>query len=51
LDGKQGEWAYADIGVLVASVIGFAGYLLLCTGRVRQQEADQVSVQLDKLTR
>lgn len=37
--------------MLVALVIGFVGYLLLCTGRVRQQEADQVSVQLDQLTR
>jgi purine-cytosine permease-like protein len=47
LGGKTGDWAYANIGVLVALVIGFLGYLLLCTGRVRQQE----SRELESLTR
>jgi len=41
LGGKSGDWAYANIGVLVALVIGFIGYLLLGTGRVRRQEASR----------
>lgn len=39
LGGKTGDWAYANVGVLVALVIGFVGYAALCTGRVRAQEA------------
>ncbi len=38
LGGKEGDWAFANIGVLVALLIGFVGYLLLCSGRVRDQE-------------
>jgi len=38
LGGKGGDWAYANIGVLVALLVGFVGYLLLCSGRVREQE-------------
>jgi hypothetical protein len=37
--------------VLVALSIGFVGYLLFCRKRVRRQEADQTSVELDKITR
>ena len=47
LGGKDGEWAFANIGVLVALAIGFLGYLALCTGRVRQQETRD----LEPLTR
>lgn len=36
--GKEGDWAWANLGVLFALVIGFVGYLLLCRGRVRHQE-------------
>ncbi|WP_249522489.1 purine-cytosine permease family protein [Modestobacter marinus] len=39
LGGKDGEWAFANLGVLAALVIGFAGTLLLRRGAVRQQEA------------
>jgi nucleobase:cation symporter-1, NCS1 family len=38
LGGKTGAWAFANLGVLAALVIGFGGYLLLGRARVRQQE-------------
>ncbi|MBN8882009.1 purine-cytosine permease-like protein [Salana multivorans] len=36
--GKDGGWAYANLGVLFALVIGYVGYLVLCRGRVAHQE-------------
>ncbi|PWD52252.1 allantoin permease [Serinibacter arcticus] len=36
--GREGDWAWANLGVLLALVIGFGGYLLLCRGRVADQE-------------
>ncbi|HET6626322.1 MAG TPA: cytosine permease [Nocardioidaceae bacterium] len=39
LGGRDGEWAYAALGVLVALVVGFVGYLLVGRGAVRRQEA------------
>ncbi|WP_454301621.1 purine-cytosine permease family protein [Salana multivorans] len=36
--GKEGDWAFANLGVLFALVIGYLGYLLLCRGRVAHQE-------------
>jgi hypothetical protein len=39
LGGKDGNWAFANLGVLVALVVGFAGTLLLRRGAVRRQEA------------
>ncbi|NJC68540.1 allantoin permease [Planosporangium thailandense] len=38
LGGKSGAWAYANLGVAAAFVIGFAGYLALGRRRVRAQE-------------
>ena len=38
LGGKEGTWAFANVGVVVALAVGFLGYLALCAGRVRQQE-------------
>lgn len=38
IGGKDGDWAYANIGVLVALLIGFVGYLLLGRSMVRRQE-------------
>jgi purine-cytosine permease-like protein len=38
LGGKDGDWAFANLGVLVALVLGFAGTLLLRRGAVRRQE-------------
>ena len=39
LGGRDGAWAYANLGVLVALVIGFVGTLILERSRVRAQEA------------
>lgn len=38
LGGRTGDWAVANIGVVVALVIGFAGQLLTGRARVRRQE-------------
>ncbi len=42
LGGKDGEWAFANLGVLVSLVIGFAGTLLASTRAVQRQEAQEV---------
>jgi NCS1 family nucleobase:cation symporter-1 len=39
LGGKDGAWAFANLGVLVALAIGFAGALVLERGAVRAQES------------
>jgi uncharacterized membrane-anchored protein YhcB (DUF1043 family) len=39
LGGREGAWAYANLGVLVALALGFVGTLLLERGRIRAQEA------------
>jgi purine-cytosine permease-like protein len=39
LGGRTGSWEYANLGVLVALLIGFVGTLLLGRGAVRRQEA------------
>ena len=38
LGGRNGAWAYAALGVLVALVVGFVGYLLVGARTVRMQE-------------
>ncbi|MGN6426789.1 MAG: purine-cytosine permease family protein [Leifsonia sp.] len=38
LGGVQGDWAYANLGVLVALVIGFLGTLLFGRSAIRRQE-------------
>ena len=38
LGGRDGAWAFANLGVLVALVVGFVGGLALDRGRVRAQE-------------
>ncbi len=38
LGGRDGSWAYANLGVPVALVIGFGGYLAVRAGAVRRQE-------------
>jgi hypothetical protein len=43
LGGRDGNWAYAALGVLVALVVGFVGYLLVGRGAVRAQEATSPS--------
>jgi hypothetical protein len=37
--GRDGAWAYANLGVPVALVIGFLGYLGLQASAVRRQES------------
>lgn len=39
LGGRDGAWAYANLGILVALAVGFVGTLLLERSRVRAQEA------------
>lgn len=39
LGGRDGDWAWANLGVLVALLIGFVGYLALQWRAVRRQEA------------
>ena len=39
LGGKEGAWAYANLGVLVALFLGFVVTLVADRGRVRAQEA------------
>lgn len=38
LGGKTGAWAYSNIGVLVALLVGFLGTLVFSPWRVRRQE-------------
>lgn len=40
IGGKEGQWAYANVGVIFALLIGFFGYLLLGRGRIKEQERD-----------
>jgi hypothetical protein len=40
LGGKDGAWAYANLGVLLALGLGAAGYALTSAGRVRRQQAE-----------
>ncbi|ANS79971.1 Cytosine/purine/uracil/thiamine/allantoin permease family protein [Serinicoccus hydrothermalis] len=40
LGGKEGTWAWANLGVLVALAIGFVGWLTLGRAIVRRQEND-----------
>ncbi len=39
LGGKDGAWAYANLGVLFALLIGFLGYLIFGRAAVARQEA------------
>ena len=38
LGGREGDWAGANIGILLAMVVGFVGYWATSAGRVRAQE-------------
>ena len=42
LGGRDGAWAYANLGVPVALLIGFVGYLATSAHAVRRQEASVV---------
>lgn len=39
LGGREGAWAYANLGVFIALAVGFLGWLLLGRSTVRRQEA------------
>jgi purine-cytosine permease-like protein len=43
LGGKDGTWAYANLGVLASLVIGLVGGYLLRRGAVRRQETEPVT--------
>lgn len=38
IGGKEGDWAWANLGVLFALLIGFVGHVLLARARVARQE-------------
>jgi len=40
IGGKEGQWEYANVGVIFALLIGFFGYLLLGRSRINAQESD-----------
>jgi purine-cytosine permease-like protein len=40
IGGKNGVWAGANVGVIVALVIGFVGHILLSSSSIKRQEAD-----------
>ena len=40
IGGKDGAWAYANVGVIAALVIGFTGHILLSRKAIRAQESD-----------
>jgi purine-cytosine permease-like protein len=46
LGGKTGTWSGANLGVAFAFFFSFLGYLLLCRGRVREQERDQAGTRV-----
>ena len=39
LGGKDGAWAYSNLGVLFALVIGFVGHLVLSARKIKMQES------------
>ncbi len=40
IGGKQGPWAYANVGVIFALVIGFVGHFILSRRNIKEQEAN-----------
>jgi purine-cytosine permease-like protein len=44
LGGRQGAWAYANLGVPVALLVGFLGYLVLGWAGVRRQEGSTTTI-------
>lgn len=39
LGGKEGAWAYSNIGVVMALIIGFVGYIVLARKTISKQES------------
>jgi purine-cytosine permease-like protein len=40
IGGKEGQWAYANVGVIFALAIGFVGHLITGRSRIKRQESD-----------
>jgi steroid 5-alpha reductase family enzyme len=38
IGGRDGAWAYANVGVIAALIIGFTGHLLLSRRKIQAQE-------------
>jgi purine-cytosine permease-like protein len=38
IGGKEGQWAYANLGVIAALIIGFIGHILLSKQDIKKQE-------------
>jgi purine-cytosine permease-like protein len=38
IGGKEGAWAFANVGVIFALIIGFIGHILLSFRKIRAQE-------------
>jgi steroid 5-alpha reductase family enzyme len=38
IGGKEGPWAFANVGVILALVVGFIGHILLSGRNVRAQD-------------
>jgi nucleobase:cation symporter-1, NCS1 family len=38
IGGKEGQWAYANLGVIAALLIGFIGHILLSRKQIKKQE-------------
>jgi uncharacterized protein YneF (UPF0154 family) len=40
IGGKDGAWAYSNIGVIIALAIGFFGHILLSRKNIKSQEQE-----------
>jgi steroid 5-alpha reductase family enzyme len=40
IGGKDGAWAYSNIGVIMALAIGFFGHILLSRKNIKSQEQE-----------
>jgi hypothetical protein len=38
IGGKEGQWAYANLGVIAALIIGFIGHILLSRSDIKKQD-------------
>jgi phosphotransferase system glucose/maltose/N-acetylglucosamine-specific IIC component len=38
IGGKDGDWAFANLGVFFALLIGFVGYFLIARRKIKRQE-------------
>jgi hypothetical protein len=41
IGGKDGAWAYANVGVIFALLIGFLGHIILSRKTISSQEGSQ----------